>query len=69
MSTDFVLLPRGSIWLLTPLTMEASDWCFDNLPKDASRLAKAFAIETRYVDNIVNGVQNDGFTVTVNWED
>lgn len=62
-TTDFHLTNHGSIWLLTPVSPEAVEWAEQYLPEDAQTLGNAIAIEPRYVDPIVQGIEGDGLTV------
>ena len=64
MRTDFTITPGGSIWLLTPITPAASEWTDEHLPADATHWANSFAIEARYVEDIVVGIQEDGLTIS-----
>jgi len=61
--SDFLLHDRGSLWLLSPKTEQACDWCADNLPEDAPVWVGDFVVEPRYVDQIVAGINDAGLTV------
>jgi len=63
-ATDFTITPGGSIWLLTPITPEATTWTSDHLPADATHWGFSFAIEARFVEDIVYGIQEDGLTIS-----
>jgi len=60
---DFEVQNHGSIYLLRPLTEAARDWCNDNLPDDAPTFGHAYAIEHRYIRDIVEGALADGLSV------
>lgn len=55
---DFDVSDHGSIVLLTPRTDAARSWATENLPDDAQMMGNAYAIEPRYVDDILEGFAN-----------
>lgn len=63
-STDFSVTGGGSLYILTPLTPAATDWCDEHLPEDATMWGKGYAVEHRYISDIVEGIRNDGLVVT-----
>lgn len=63
MDTDFIVMNHGSIILLMPCTDHARGWCQEHLPEDAPMFGRSFAVEPRYIGDIVDGVLADGFTV------
>lgn len=52
----------GSFFLLSALTVEARRWC-DEYLNEPLRWGTAYVIEPRYIDDIVTGLEVDGFTV------
>jgi len=60
---DFRLTQTGSIDLLEPLTDEAREWADEFLPEDAQMLGRAYAIEPRYMIDILGGIDDAGLTV------
>ena len=50
-----------SVYLITPLTPECEDWLKDNVSEDAMYLGPSLAVEHRYVENLVLGLQEEGF--------
>lgn len=60
---DFTLSGGGTIYLLRPVSAEAREWVDAHIPEDASWLGNAVAVEHRYVEDIVDGILNDGLTV------
>lgn len=60
---DFLLHNRGSLWLLSPKTERASDWCAENLPEDAPVWVGDFVIEPRYVGAVVKGIEHAGLVI------
>lgn len=62
-SPDFTVQNEGSIVLLHPITAAANEWCDEFLPEDASRFGHAYAIEHRYIDDILHGIIEAGLEV------
>lgn len=60
---DFYLVNGGSIFLLTPLTEAAKDWVNLHIPDDAQWFWPSVVIEHRYVDDILDGLTEDGLAV------
>ena len=61
---DIKVENHGSIILFTPLTTKAKRWVNENLPLESWQwLGKSFAVEPRYADDLVSGMQNDGLKV------
>jgi hypothetical protein len=61
---DFRCENHGSLLLLYPLTQSAQSWIEQHLFKDAQWFADAVVVEHRYVWAILDGIQNDGLTVS-----
>jgi hypothetical protein len=59
-SLDFRVTDAGSIVLLQPLSGAGHDWAKTHLPSDAPMFGTAYAIERRYISDIVDGIQADG---------
>ena len=64
-SADFTLTDGGSVCLLTPTTSDARRWLDENIGEDALYLGNGLAIERKYVQQILDGIQADGFEVAV----
>jgi hypothetical protein len=64
-SADFTLTDGGSVCLLTPTTGDARRWLDENIGEDAMYLGRGLAIERQYVQQILDGIQADGFEVAV----
>lgn len=62
-SADFTVENHGSIFLLTPETDAGRAWATEHLPEDAPRFGGAFAVEPRYIRDIVEGAMADGLRV------
>ncbi len=60
---DIVVENHGSIVLLQPLTEAGHFWLDHHLPYDAQKWGSAYAVEPRYVQDIIDGMENDGLVV------
>lgn len=60
---DFTIENCASVILLRPLTPAAKQWLTDHMPDDAQYFGDAVAIEPRYLEDVVDGLTNDGLTV------
>jgi len=63
MMADVKIENHGSLVLIRPLTEAASDWLDENISEDAPHFGGAVVVEPRYVEAIVEGMQNDGLEV------
>ena len=63
MMADVKIENHGSLVLIRPLTEAASDWLDENISEDAQHFGAAVVVEPRYVEAIVEGMQNDGLEV------
>jgi len=66
MVMDFDFTPHGTLCLLMSLTTEAQTWVDDFIGSKAMRWAGAVVIEPRYVDTILNAIDEDGLTIHLN---
>jgi len=62
-SYDLTLVSDGSIWLLTPLTEMGRLWCLEKVQQDGPRWGGAYAVEARFIEDILNGAADAGLTV------
>lgn len=62
--SDFLFADHGSVTILTPLTEAAQEWADNNLPDDALTFGRGIVIEPRYAGPILEGIVEDGLTVT-----
>ncbi len=58
---DFIFHDHGSIWLMIPQDDAARKHAADVLPEDSPMHGAGYAIEPRYVADIVTALQDDGF--------
>jgi len=63
MMADVKIENHGSLVLIRPLTEAASDWLDENISEDAQHFGGAVVVEPRYVEAIVEGMQDDGLEV------
>lgn len=63
---DFAVRNEGSIQLLVPNTDAAREWVSQHISEDAQRFCGGIVVESRYIDDIVQGIQGDGLTVLGN---
>lgn len=62
---DFSFTNHGSITILTANTPEAKEWVKEHLPEDATTWGpNGTVIEPRYADDILDGLQADGLSVS-----
>ena len=68
MPPDVVISSAGSSLIrLEPTTPAAKEWVRENLPLEGWQwLSNGFVIEGQYVNDIINGMRNDGLTVEFN---
>ncbi len=62
---DFTVENHGSIVLVRPNTQAGIDWANDNIGKDNGYQPywPTMVFEPRCVENVVNGIRNDGLSV------
>ncbi len=58
---DFLFHDHGSVWLMIPQNENASEYAADVLPEDSPMHGAGYAVEPRYVADLVTGLQDDGF--------
>lgn len=62
--TDFTFAEHGNITILRPRTKAANAWVDEHIPDDALWFGAGVVIESRYADDILAGIQNDGLQVS-----
>lgn len=60
---DFELVDGGTVVLIIPVTRDARRWTEERIPDDAPRLGLGFAVERRYVQDILDGIAHAGLGV------
>jgi len=62
---DIIVTNHGSIFLVDPRNVLATDWLKENVQEGAQHLGKKLAVEHRFIADLVNGMRNDGLVVEV----
>ena len=60
---DFTVQNEFTLFLLRPHTPAAQTWIDANLASDHMMFGGAVVIESRYLDDIINGVRTDGLVI------
>jgi hypothetical protein len=61
---DFRVDGHGSVFMVEPLTARGKKWVEENVPlEDWQWLGPRFSVEHRYIDDLIEGIRNDGLTV------
>jgi hypothetical protein len=60
---DVTVEDHGTIWLFRPLTQAAKEWIDDNVTGGEDWFAGALAVEARFVQALIEGMQLDGLEV------
>jgi hypothetical protein len=61
-SADFDLHDAGSLIMLEPVTDDAKAWCARHLPDDAPMWGNAYAVEHRFIEDILDGIDQEGLS-------
>lgn len=51
----------AGVYLITPLTPECREWLKENVSEDALYLGPSLAVEHRYVEGLIWGLEEHGF--------
>jgi len=62
---DFTVKNEGSLVLLEPFSDQARDWVDEHISENAQWYFGAVVVEHRYIEPIIEGIQEDGMTVEV----
>jgi hypothetical protein len=63
--SDFIVRVDMSIAQVFPQNDGARDWLEDHVDEEAQWLGNALVVERRYLDDLVQNLRGDGFTVGV----
>jgi hypothetical protein len=64
MQADVVVENHGSVFVVTPLSPEASEWVDENVQLEGWQwLGASFACEPRYVPSLIDGMHENGLMV------
>ena len=61
--SDFILQDHGSVLILVANTEAARQWVDEHLPEDRQTWCHGTLVESRYVADIVAGIEGDGLEV------
>ena len=64
MTADFLVAYDGSLSLVTPVTQAAREWIDAHVPEDAPWCGPSLAVAPRYLDALLEGMEEDGLTVS-----
>ena len=57
----------STVYLVTPLTSACKEWINENVGGETTWYASGLAIEWRYLDNLLLGMENDGLACGVDF--
>lgn len=60
---DFLLSGGGSLYVLTPMSEQSTEWIDKHIDPSAQSFGGGIAVEHRYIQDIVEGIKNDGMSV------
>jgi hypothetical protein len=60
---DFHIVDGGKVFLVIAKTPAAEKWAEENISEESLRFGNGVAVEDRFIENIVNGIQNAGMTM------
>jgi len=61
-SADFHVTDVGSVVMVEPVTDDARAWCARHLPDDAPMWGNSYAVEPRFVEDILVGIHAEGLS-------
>jgi hypothetical protein len=62
---DYRAENHGSLWLVVPLTPQATTWLNEHVSEDAQRWGNAVALKPGDVPGLVERLRNNGFDVEI----
>ena len=62
---DVTVNDQGSIVVLVPMNEAATDWFVENLPENAPMWGLGYAVERRYVLDILEGLKDAGLSYSM----
>ncbi len=61
---DFEVRGGGTVYTVRPVSREAREWTDEHVQLESWQwLGGAFAVEHRYLDDLIDGIRGDGLTV------
>jgi hypothetical protein len=64
-TVDVQVFGGGTVFLLLPVSDEAKAWLNQHTEEDAPHLGHALAVEHRYLEDLIHGLVDAGFNVTL----
>ena len=61
--THFTIVDYGTVWLVWPLSIQATDWLHETAPEFALFFHDALAVEPRYIVGVLQAITEAGFGV------
>ena len=65
---DFTVDNEGDIFIFTPVSKAAIQWCYAKLPEDCPRWSVGYVIEHRFIADIVIGARRDNLMSREDYE-
>jgi hypothetical protein len=65
MTKDFDVLNGGSVYIVIPKTEAAEAWVEENVAEDRVAFGRGFGVECRFVQELVEGMIDNGFSVNI----
>lgn len=63
---SFTAVCHGNVWMVTPMNSEAQAWVDENVPLDDWQwIGRGFSVDQHYVENLIEGIAEAGFTIKV----
>ena len=61
---DFEVRDGGTVYTVRPVSKRAGEWTNEHVRLESWQwLGDAFAVEHRYLDDLIDGIRGDGLTV------
>lgn len=60
---DFHIVDGGKVFLVLAKTPIAEKWVEENISNESLRFGNGVAVEDKFIEDIVNGIQNAGMTM------
>lgn len=62
-TADYIVTNHGSIFLVEPRNDDARSHLVEHVSDEAQWFGRMLAVEPRYVDNLIEGLRNEGYEV------
>jgi hypothetical protein len=61
---DIRISNQGSIFMVYPLSDAGTEWLDEHIGEESTWFGGGLAVEHRYIEDLVEGMQGDGLTVS-----